>query len=160
MFTFNSKGFTLVEIVLTIAIGAILVSGVTLGLLTYRNNLQYDILLNQIDESVSYAKAKALSGKLDSLNQHSSYGVMFFEDRFIEFEGDEYVEGAVPNVEYNVPVGLRLSATCVPSNNGSVVFSRILGENSNYCTVSIYKFEQTEPAGSVRIGRFGVEEAL
>lgn len=155
----EEKGYTLVEIIITMSITAIVVVSMTLSIFTFRNNVQYDILLNKIIESANYAKLKSMIGKLDSQGQRSSYSVKFLEGRIVEFEGDVYTEGAASNIEYEVPVGLRLSSICLPQDNGTVTFAAITGENSNTCNVYIYKFEEATPMGSVVIGKFGVEQA-
>jgi prepilin-type N-terminal cleavage/methylation domain-containing protein len=154
----NSKGYTLVEIIITMGVSAIIVAAMTFGLFNFRNSVQYDILLNQIVESVNYSKTKASASQLDSEGASSAYGVKFFENEFVEFEGTDYVEGDAKNVENSVPAGLRLSTTCA-TENGQVVFSKVLGENSNDCIVEIYKWEQTSPTGSIVVGKYGVEQA-
>lgn len=155
----NTKGYTLIEIIITMAIGAIVISATVLGLFSFRSGFEYDILLNQVVESANYSKLKAVSSVLDLSESRISFSVKFFEDKIVEFEGEEYVEGADNNVEYEVPIGLRLSSTCSPNDNGTVIFAPITGVNSNSCTIYIYKFEQINPTGSIVIGKFGVEQA-
>ena len=155
----GERGYTLVEIIIAMALTAVVATAMAFAFLNFRNNVLYDILLNRIGESVNYAKLKGITSKLDSQDLRSSYSVKFFADRIVEFEGDTYVEGDDANIEYEVPVGLRITSTCSPVDNSVVTFFAITGENSNYCTISIYKFEQAYPTGSVYIGKYGVEQA-
>lgn len=155
----NKQGYTLVEIVITIALTAVVVAVFAYAMLNFRNNVQYDILLNRVVESVNYAKTKSMSAKLDSQALRSSYSVKFFENKIVEFEGDIYVEGADTNIEYEVPFGLELSSSCTPVDDGVVSFSAVKGENENSCTVGIHKFEAVSPTGTVYIGRYGVQQA-
>jgi prepilin-type N-terminal cleavage/methylation domain-containing protein len=155
----KNKGFTLTEIIITIALIALVVTLITIGVLNFRNNIEYDILLNKIVESLQFAKMKAVTGKWDSSGSRSSYSIKFFESRFVEFEGDTYVEGGSENIEHEIPLGLRLDPSCSPVDNGIVTFSPIEGENSNSCTIDIYKLEETTPAGSVIVGKHGVTQA-
>jgi prepilin-type N-terminal cleavage/methylation domain-containing protein len=155
----NKKAYTLVEIVITLALGAIITTGVTVSMLKFRDNVQYDILLNKIVESVQSTRLKAVSSKENNAGVRSSFSVHFFTDRIVEFEGSIYTEGAGTNIVSEVPVGLRLSSTCSPVNDGIVTFSVHEGANTNDCIIYIYRFEQTVPIGSIVIKRFGVEEA-
>lgn len=159
MFLLNNKGYTLVEIIITLGLTAVMVAGVTVAMFQFRDNVEYDILLNKIVESVNFSKLKAMNSKLDSSDARSRYSVKFFSNRIVEFEGDVYTEGADANIEYEVPVGLNLSYSCSPVNNGEISFNAIIGENTNNCTIYILKLEQVLPAGSVVIGKFGVTQA-
>jgi prepilin-type N-terminal cleavage/methylation domain-containing protein len=155
----NQKGVTLIEIIIVIAVTSVIATVTTFSVLKFRDSIQYDILLNSLVESTDSAKMKAVTSKLDNGGSRISYGVRFFDDRFVEFEGELYVEGAGTNTEYQLPVGLHLSSTCLPIDNGTVVFSPILGENNNNCTIYIYRMEQVTPIGSVIINKFGVQHA-
>jgi prepilin-type N-terminal cleavage/methylation domain-containing protein len=152
------RGYSLIEIILTIGIGAIIATTITFGLFNFRDNVQYDIVINEMVESVDYAKVRAMKSQLDAAGQKSNYGVIFFEDSFVEFEGNGYVEGLDSNVLHNIPFGFSLDVTCDDLGN-SIVFARVTGINSNPCEIDIYKWEDNEPTGSVVIGPYGVEEA-
>jgi hypothetical protein len=155
----NAKGYSLVEIIITMGLTAFVVTGVSIAMFRFRDNVEYDIVLNKIVESVNFAKTKAMNSRLDSSEQRIPYSVKFFGNRIVEFEGDVYIEGADTNVEHEIPVGLKLTSSCNPEDNGEVMFSPIKGENSNNCTIYIYKFEQPTPTGSVVIGKYGVSQA-
>lgn len=153
------KGFSLVEIALVLSLGAIVVTIVSFSVINFRNTVQYDILLNQLVESVNSSRMKAFSGRLDDSEQRTSYGVKFLDDSFIEFVGDQYEESDTRNIAYSVPLGLRLETFCTTENNGEVVFSPVEVQNGNSCTISIYKSELTDPVGNVVVGKYGVEQA-
>jgi len=156
----NQKGITLVEIIIVIAITGIISSIAAFGVLKFRDSIQYNILLNSIVESTNNVKMKAMTSRLDESDTRISYGIIFFENRYVEFEGDTYVEGADTNVEYQVAIGLRLSSTCSPTDNGTVVFSPITGENTNMCTIYIYRLEQVTQIGNIAISKYGVQQAF
>ncbi len=155
----NNKAYTLIEIIIVMSLSGILVGASVLSLFTFRNNFIYDSLLNQIVESVNYSKTKAVASVLDESENRIKHGVKIFEDRIVEFQGEEYTEGADKNVEYDVPFGLRLSSECSPQDNGEVSFSPITGENGNTCTINIYKFEDVKSIGTVLVSKYGVEQA-
>lgn len=153
----NEKAFSLVEIIIVISLSTVVFTLTMFALYNFRNNVVYDVVLNEVTESVNYVKLKSMTALLDSNNLQSDYSVVFFSDRFVEFEGDTYVEGASANVEHDVPVGISLSTNCSPVDNGTVTYSVILGTNNNSCAVSIYRIEQAYPVGNVIIGKYGIE---
>lgn len=155
----NENAYSLTEVVIAIAVIAIMSIAAGLALFRFRDNVEYDILLNKVTESINYTKLKATQSRLDSDGNRISYGVRFFENRIVEFEGETYVEGADANVEYEVPIGLRLGTSCSPFDDGTVVFSPVEGNNDNECTINIYRFEQSQPIGSVSVSSYGVEDA-
>ncbi len=152
----DHKGYTLIEVVFVMAISAIIVTASTFALFVYRNNVLYDVLSNQIIASINSAQIKAKSALLKD-DLRVSQGVIFFENRLVEFSGSDYVEGDDCNVEYNVPTGFSLGTTCSPTDNGVVLFSPIRGEGTNTCTIDIYKYEDTIPTGTITVGKFGIE---
>lgn len=153
----DQRGFTLVEIMISITVGAIVAGGVIFSLFNYRNNVQYDVLVNRLISSINFVNEKARSGVLDSSEQKVSYGVKFFTDRFVEFEGATYLEGDDKNVQNVLPVGYELNVTCVDDTHQEVVFSQVSGENSNPCTINILRWGQTEPITTIIIGKYGIE---
>jgi len=155
----NDRGYSLVEIVITIALGAVLISAISLSLFTFRNNVEYDILFNEIIESINNSKSLAVVSKLDSTDNRSSFSVKFMENKFVEFEGDIYLEGNESNVEHYIPIGFRLGSVCSPNDDGTVTFSPVSGESVQSCIVSIYKLEDAMPAGTLLIDRYGLEQA-
>ena len=155
----NDKGYTLIEIVIVIGLGAIVAGAMSWGLMNFRNTVEYDILLNQIVKSMNQVKLKATSSQLDSAGQRTNYSIMFLENKFVQFEGDVYTEGANSNIESDVSTGLKLSTSCAPIDNGIVTFEPIVGTTSNRCIIYIYKFENPSPVGTIVVGEYGVEEA-
>ena len=155
----NNKAYTLVEIVVTLGLGAIITTGITISMLKFRDNVQYDILLNKVVESVQSTRLKAVSSKENSASERISFSVRFLTNQIVEFEGSTYIEEAGTNIVSEVPVGLHLSSTCSPVNNGTVTFSSHEGINLNECIIYIYRFEQAVPIGSIVIKRFGIEQA-
>ncbi|MDD3647141.1 MAG: prepilin-type N-terminal cleavage/methylation domain-containing protein [Candidatus Dojkabacteria bacterium] len=155
----SEKGYSLVEIAIVISLGAIVVTMVTFAVFTFRNTIQYDILLNQIVESVNFSKNRALSGRLNDEGSRVGYGVKFFNDTYVEFVGDQYEESDTRNVVNNVPFGLHLDCSCSIDVNDEIVFSAVEGMSNNICTVNIYRSESDDPVGVVVIGRYGIEQA-
>ncbi len=155
----NEKGFSLVEVIITVALGSVLVSVISLSLFTFRNNVAYDILFNEIIESVNNSKALAVASKLDIGDNRINYGIKFLENKFVEFEGDTYIEGNDSNVEHQIPIGFRLGSVCSPNNDGTVIFSPVNGESTQACTISIYKVEDAGPIGTMLINKYGLEQA-
>jgi Tfp pilus assembly protein FimT len=156
----RQEGYSLVEVIIIIGITGIIVVVASLSLFNFRNSMEYDILLNEIVESVNSVKSKAVSSRLDSADQRINYSMIFFDTRFVEFEGSTYVEGNSTNIEHNVATSLSLSSQCNPENNGTVSFTPILGLNNNTCTVYIYKVGSSSSVGTIVINTYGIEAAF
>ena len=152
----DQKGFSLIEVAIVVALGSIIVLMVGFGVFRFRDTFEYDLLVNGIIETVDFAKAKAVSSELDSQGLRSSYSVRFFEYRYVEFEGDIYVEGANMNVEHALPIGYRLTSSCLHVEDGTVTFIPIEGTNTNSCHINIFQVGNPSPVGIVSIDKYGV----
>jgi len=155
----NSRGYSLVEVVITVGLSAVVLAVISLSMFTYRNNIEYDNLFHEIIESVHSVRSKAMSSRLDDSDNRTSYSIKFLEDKFVEYEGDVYTDGDSENLEHDIPFGFRLGSLCNPDDDGTITFSPVKGENANMCEVYIYKLESADPLGTVVIGKYGLEEA-
>lgn len=153
----NENGYTLIELMIVIMIGAIVTTAVSIAVFKMRSDVEYDNILTKVVEQVDLARVKALSGKLSGGTNHVPYGVKFSGDKIIQFEGETYIENASSNVVYQLPVGYGQNITCSPLNNGIILFSPIKGENSNMCTIQITAYGSTNVKGTVYIGKYGIQ---
>lgn len=126
----SQKGFSLLEIIITIAIVLIL-SAVGLSALSNYNKKQSlkanaDTVLSVLSEA--RAKTTASDGG-------SRYGVHFEESKVVLFR-EAYVAGAADNAEFNIVGPVKIGSINIAGGN-DVLFKKISGETDNNGSIVI-----------------------
>jgi prepilin-type N-terminal cleavage/methylation domain-containing protein len=130
----KEKGFTLIEILITISIIIIIISIVSPNFIEYKRQ---QVLKNTTEEVVSLLN-KARNNTIAS-KESKNYGVRFFSDKVILFSGLTYTE-SVDNEVVNFDSYVTISNDGgINLNGGSdeVVFSRLTGDVANYGSIKI-----------------------
>lgn len=114
------KGFTIIELLVVLGVTAIIL----MASLPVYNNLQISAQLNetsaQISQTIRLAKTQAQSGF-----NNSDYGVKFFEDKYIVFQGVSYDLREVfydREMKLDSPLSLETNLT-----DDEIVFTKRLG---------------------------------
>ncbi len=140
------KGFTLLEIVIVVALSAVLS---TFGIVSFRslqNYTELDSAANQIVAVLREARDRALTGSAPG-----GYGIHFEENRYVRFVGPSYASGTPTNVIYYAPSSLQLydihaggdsniifdPVDGAPDSSGSTSI-RIIDDPSQYRTIHIF----------------------
>lgn len=134
-YSMRGFGFTLIEILVALAIAAILFAIIVSGFSGLRRNSDMSLA---VDDSVSFlqdARAKTLS----SVNT-TAYGVHFETTKFVLFEGSTYNAGSGTNKIRALPSSIEISVVDLNGAVVDVVFKRLTGETSAHGTVT---FRQT-----------------
>ena len=153
----NKKGFSLIEIVVSVGIFMLLSGFVVLTLIQQQNKASVNALMETVVADISLQRTKAMNGY--SLNGQSGnkYGIYFLADKYILFTGDSYSATDTANYTVNLEGGLMFSDINLP--NSSIVFNSISGEVSDFSATSNYftleDSTQTE-AKTARINKYGV----
>lgn len=129
------KGFTFVEILVVIAIAAVLFAIIASGFSGLRRGSDLSLA---VDDSISFlqeARTKTLSSESASV-----YGVHFETSQFVSFAGDTYNPSSGTNKVRILPVSIEISVVSLQGGGSDVVFRRLTGETSSYGTVT---FRQT-----------------
>ena len=150
----NQTGYSLVEIIIAIALSAIVGTLSTIAVLNLKEKIESDIVYRNIEESINLAQIKAHSGKVNDSGNQDSYGVAFFDNRIVSFRGSTYVEDEDSNIEYNLPAGFTLSVLC-DDLDSSVIFEPIDGQSSDSCEVEVYHMDDLQY--TIKIGLYGIE---
>lgn len=157
----TKKGFTMVELLLTMSILAILFTVVTTSLSTVisKSNIQSaaEILIADMREQ----QIKAMAGYELITGGGTDYGVVVFSDKYILFSGDSYIEGMDDNFTVNLQPGLEFDTSSLPFS--TVVFERMSGEvasfNDSLHTI-IIRNPTTQESRSLVFNSLGVVELL
>lgn len=127
---FASRGFTLIEIILAIAILSIIMAVIISGMMDYVNyqRMQADVV--EVSSQIRETRQNSLSAQDDT-----HYGVHFESDSVTIFDGDTYNALDPDNqvTSFSI-VGL---ATDLTNGDSDIVFSRLTGVPSATGTITI-----------------------
>lgn len=127
----NRSGFTLIEIIVVLGIVFLIATSSTVLLFSVQSNNAREVIASEIVTVLRSAQSRSMSGE-----SQSEFGVQFFPNKYVEFEGDTYVEEGIGNTEHLLPVGTSLSDIDFGGAT-AVCFNRITGEASNSGSVDI-----------------------
>jgi prepilin-type N-terminal cleavage/methylation domain-containing protein len=130
--TMKREGFTLIEVLVVIAIAAILFAVTLVGLSGLRDETDLGLA---VDDAVSFlqsARAKTLSSE-----GGSDYGVHFETSKFVLFKGNTYSAIDPNNIVRNVPSSIEISPITLNGGVVDLLFKRLTGETTEHGTVTL-----------------------
>lgn len=126
----NTKGFTLIELIVVIAVFSIIFGFVTVNLLgSYRKAS----LISSLDTLISDIKSqqiKAMVGHKEENILSNNYGIHFENNKYVLFEGSS--SPGMNDFEVKLPDNLEFSNISFPDSN--IVFQKGNGEVVNFTT--------------------------
>ncbi|KKT21254.1 MAG: hypothetical protein UW04_C0007G0006 [Parcubacteria group bacterium GW2011_GWB1_43_8] len=123
----NKKlGFSLIEIIVVIAIGAVLVAAITVSFSSFRNSKTVDISADQILSVINEARVKTVSSE-----DYSRFGVRFEANRIIFFKGDIFTEPNSSNIETPMSPLVEISDISLNGGGADMVFQKLTGKTGN-----------------------------
>lgn len=128
----NNKGFTLIEIVLVIAIFGILLG---LSAMYYQSTQVRTDIHTQATNIVHYLRL-AQSNAASGLN-NQDHGVHFESGYYTTFRGSSYVQNDPNNFRMDLPSTMTVSNISLNGGGSSVIFTKSTGETTNYGTISL-----------------------
>lgn len=153
LFNKHNKGFTLLEIILSIAIIIVLAGVVSPFYVDWKNTVELDSAVSQLKQDLRLARARSLSGY-----NNSSHGAYLDineneEDKVIIYQGNSYFARDVNyDKEYIFDASLNLN-TDITGNE--INFSQGLGSPSQTGDISIIN-ERTGEIVASTINFFGL----
>ncbi|MEN9921506.1 MAG: hypothetical protein RLZZ517_484 [Candidatus Parcubacteria bacterium] len=125
------KGFTLLEIIITIAVAGILLTIATNSYQVAQVKKNQDQIVQAIEASLDEQRANTQAGK-DGQN----FGVKFNSDSFVLFTGTTYSANSSQNKVIGIDSQFEISETITNSDN-IIYFSKILGDANQNATITI-----------------------
>lgn len=150
----KNKGFTLIEILVVMAISAIILMVVLSSFFDLVKVQALDKDFLSVASMVDMAKSQSINAKADS-----EYGVYFSTSSATLFKGADYVLGGIDNQVYNLNGRVNISAINLEQGNtDQIVFSKITGYASASGTVAISLKDESAIAKVITIHKTGTVE--
>jgi Tfp pilus assembly protein FimT len=154
----NSRGFTVVELLLIMGITSILLGTITINLLKVQHNTSVSTAIDTLLVDMKGQQVKAMNGALVSSNG-DSYGIYFDpidHSKYILFHGTAYLSSDSTN--FSVVLDKSIAAASTFTGN-ILVFSEQSGEVANFSS-SKNTITLTNTAGPeqavITVNRYGV----
>ena len=130
--TFFYKGFSLIEMIVVIAIGAVLVVAVIISFSSFRNSKIVDISADQILSVINEARVKTVSSE-----DYSRFGVRLEAGRVVLFKGDIFTEPSSSNVQTTLSSLVEISNISLNGGGADIIFQKLTGKTNNYGSLQI-----------------------
>lgn len=149
------KGFTLVEVILTMSVFLILLGIVTLNLNTARTQATLSTTLETLIADLNQQQIKAMVGDTEGRTEMDTYGIHFATDSYTLFHGT-YSESEPSNFSISLPNTQEVSTTFP---NSQIIFlegsGEISGYNANNNTITV-RDTNTGEQRTIEFNRYGV----
>jgi len=128
----NKNGFTLIEILITIAIFAIILGITIVAVRSFSDTVNLDNAGKIIGTNIKLAKMRSV-GALNDTN----YGVRFEGDKITVFAGDTFDVSDPTNKVVNLSDNVKISDISLAGGGIDLVFNRLTGTTNNAGTIEI-----------------------
>jgi len=147
------KGFTLVEVLVVMAIAVILVALATVSLGNINDNNQLSSAKDGVFTLLREARNATISSK-----DASRYGVHFESGRAVYFKGDTFTEPSDDNKEFVMPDVITISDISLEGGGSDIIFDRLTGATEQYGTVRFSNVDDVSASTTISIFSTGVME--
>lgn len=150
-----SRGFTVIEIILTMSVFLILLGIVTLNLNTARTQATLETTFETLLADLRQQQLKAMVGDTEGRTTSDTYGIHFDTDSYTLFHGT-YTEAESSNFLLELPDSQQITSSFA---NDAVIFARGSGEIVNYDadadTITI-EDTATRQQRTIELNKYGV----
>lgn len=138
----------MLEIVISIAVAGILLAIITNSFQVSQIKKNQDQITQTIISSLEEQKANSQTGK-----EGVSYGVKFNTNNFVLFKG-EYEQASSSNKIIGIDSQFQITES-ITDSDGSISFSRLLGDTSENATITITHIDNRIPPKIIIIKKTG-----
>jgi prepilin-type N-terminal cleavage/methylation domain-containing protein len=154
----NQKGFSLLEVLLVIALLMIILGIATINLFSATNKTYQNTTAAILYTDLKSQQVKAMNGDTEGTGTTGAYGVYFKPTQYILFRGTTYSASNPTNFAVKIPDDVNFTNISFPGNQ--IVFASGSGAFANFTTNNATSAAITNVAGlgqkTVTINRFGV----
>lgn len=146
------RGFTLLELLISVAVIGIVSVLATSGFSSFRESVQLNEVQSQILGILRDARNRTLSSE-----KNTQYGVHFESTKVVLFSGSYYNPSASSNEIHTLPALVRISSINF-GGDVDVVFARLTGAASVFGTTTIEIINNSAKARTITIISSGIAE--
>ncbi|MES2436477.1 MAG: prepilin-type N-terminal cleavage/methylation domain-containing protein [Patescibacteria group bacterium] len=140
IFNKNKKGFSLIELIIVLAIISILTSIIITGLSSFNRKEALEKDTQVVVDMLRQARSQTLAS-----HNASQYGVYFATSSITLFTGTTYSAVSSSNNVYTFNPQVSISNIGLTSSSTSIVFSRLSGEASHTGTITLLSPATSSP---------------
>lgn len=122
----------MIEIILVIAIIAILSTIIALPFSSFRQNQALQNTANTITATLEEARTKTIAGV-----NNSNYSVRFESSQIILFQGTTYSSSTSSNLYFPFETPITLGSVTLNGGGSQISFNRLTGTTNQYGTISL-----------------------
>ncbi len=143
------KGFTLLEVIFSLAIIAILTGMVTTSFRTAQIKKEQQGIVQSITASLEKQKSDSQTGK-----DGSNYGVRFATSSYMTFKGTAYASTSASNIVTTLDSNFQISETITNSTN-VIYFSKLTGGANETATITVSHITDRVPPALLTVESSG-----
>lgn len=148
----TQKGFTMIELVVVLAVMVLLMAVIMTPFRTFRNSKALDTTSEETLALLSEARGNTLSAK-----DGYQYGVHFEAAQMVLFRGASYSNGdTVNNKVVTLDNALELTAITLAGGGSDVLFDKLTGKTSMPGSIVIRVKSDTSKLRTITIGGTGI----
>lgn len=150
----NNRGFTLVELIVTLSILATLLGISTISLSSSQQKTSITTSVQSIISDMKAQQIKAMTGDTEGRLIPSPYGVHFDANQYVLFHGLAYSSAEPSNFVVSLPSNLEFTTSGV-----NIIFSQTGGELAAATSVTIRNITSGE-LKTIQLNKYGVIAAV
>jgi len=127
----KAKGFSLIELLLSICILFLLFTFVNNGFLKQQRNMEFEVVVDNLYNQLYEAREHSRNFKDGNV-----YGVYFETDKYIGFKGTTYNSTGVI-ATYNLPAFLQITNLSLNGVGNEIIFEKNTGKTNNYGNLNL-----------------------
>lgn len=128
----NTKGFTIIELLIVLTIVAVLMGIASLPIIRFRREQALQNTTNMVFTVINEARAKTLAG-----SENTNYSVRLESDRAILFRGSTYQSSAVTNQIFLYESPVVLGTVAISGGGATITFDRLRGTTAHHGTLQL-----------------------
>lgn len=126
----NTKGFTLIEISIVMAITVVLLTLTTISLISFQQNTFVDTTVEQLISDIKYQQISAMNGAVEGENTAQKFGIHFDTNSYTLFHGDSFDISEPTN--FTLSLESAMSFADVAFLQDEIIFEKGSGEINGF----------------------------